>query len=280
MLVNGLEILVGCDPELFVKKGGEFVSAHGLVPGTKKDPHPVPCGAIQIDGMALEFNINASATEDDFVTNITAVMAELVNRVPDYEVCAVPTADFSQAVFDAAPPEALELGCDPDYDAYTGRANEKPDGKVMFRTASGHIHIGWTNGADIADPDHIAACRAMCKELDILLGIPSMLWDKDNKRRTLYGKAGCYRVKSYGVEYRTLSNRWLSDEKLMRFVFQQVMRAVSNLTTGKKVDQLHQVWPVEIARELINDGRSEQAMRWSDYSDSIPPCIEAEVIQG
>lgn len=273
MLVNGIEILVGCDPELFIQKDGEFVSAHGLIPGTKKDPYKVPCGAIQIDGMALEFNIDPAATEDEFVNNIKVVMGDLIKRVDGFTVHAVPTAEFSQEVFDTAPPEALELGCDPDYNAYTGLANDKPDGAVNFRTASGHIHIGWTDGAELNDPEHVAACQSICRELDILLGIPSMMWDGDNKRRTLYGKAGCYRVKPYGVEYRTLSNRWLSDELLMRFVYNQVIRAIGNLTTGKRKDQLNQLWPMDKVVDVINNGKSDQAERWSDYSDSIPPVV-------
>ena len=53
------KILVGCDPEIFVKQAGVFKSAHGLVVGDKKDPQKVNKGAVQVDGMALEFNITS-----------------------------------------------------------------------------------------------------------------------------------------------------------------------------------------------------------------------------
>ena len=56
------QILVGCDPEVFVAKGGKFISAHGMIPGTKKAPHKVERGAVQVDGMALEFNIDPAAS--------------------------------------------------------------------------------------------------------------------------------------------------------------------------------------------------------------------------
>jgi hypothetical protein len=40
-------------------------------------------------------------------------------------------------------------------------------------------------------------------------------------RRELYGKAGAFRPKPYGVEYRVLSNRWLNSEALIRWVYNQ-----------------------------------------------------------
>ena len=42
----------------------------------------------------------------------------------------------------------------------------------------------------------------------------------------MYGKAGAFRPKTYGVEYRTLSNAWLFSKKLQSFVYRGVQRAV------------------------------------------------------
>ena len=36
-----MEILVGCDPEVFVKQGGVFKSAFGLIQGDKANPQKV-----------------------------------------------------------------------------------------------------------------------------------------------------------------------------------------------------------------------------------------------
>ena len=68
-----MEILVGCDPEVFVKKNNQFVSAHGLIRGDKKNPFPVKDGAVQVDGMALEFNINPAHSENEFVFSVQSV---------------------------------------------------------------------------------------------------------------------------------------------------------------------------------------------------------------
>ena len=56
------KILVGCDPEVFVKQNGVFKSAFGLIKGDKKNPQKIRNGAVQVDGMALEFNIDPAAS--------------------------------------------------------------------------------------------------------------------------------------------------------------------------------------------------------------------------
>jgi len=230
MKIGKFNVLLGADPELFVSKGGEFVSAHGMVEGTKKKPFPVKNGAVQVDGMALEFNIDPAENSLEFANNLDSVMLQLGAMVPEYNLEAVPVAHFSKEVMEAAPREALELGCEPDFNAWEGgRANPTPNGDVDFRTAAGHIHIGWTEGIDINDVGHVEACILLAKQLDFYLGLPSILLDPDNKRRELYGKAGAFRVKTYGMEYRVLSNFWLKDRSLMRWVHTNTMEAFSNL---------------------------------------------------
>ena len=75
----------------------------------------------------------------------------------------------------------------------------------------------------------------LTRELDFYLGLPSLFWDEEDGRRAMYGKAGAYRVKSYGVEYRSLSNAWVGDEGLMRIVYRNTAMAVKQLLDGKSV---------------------------------------------
>ena len=231
-----LNILVGADPEVFVRKVGkkQFQSAHGLIVGDKKNPQKVNMGAVQVDGMALEFNIDPAKDEAEFVRNITGVMKIMSEMVPDYELVPVPVANFTQRVMDAAPPEALELGCDPDFNAWNnGEANPRPNGAVNFRTGAGHVHIGWTNGVDVADPGHKEACIMAAKQLDFYLGLSSLIYDKDTKRRTMYGAQGAFRPKPYGVEYRVLSNAWLQSEELIAWVYRTTVKGIQDLFDGK-----------------------------------------------
>jgi len=227
-----MNILVGADPEVFVRQNGVFLSAHGLIKGDKKNPFPVHKGAVQVDGMALEFNIDPASSSDEFIINIEEVYATLRAMVPDYEVVAVPVADFDEMYMKEQPEEALELGCDPDFNGWEGGANPRPDGGRSFRTASGHVHIGWTRGEDVTDREHFTKCCHVAKQMDFYLGLPSLVYDKDSRRRELYGKAGCFRPKPYGSEYRTLSNMWLNSKELIGWVFNNVQTGMHRLIKG------------------------------------------------
>lgn len=246
------QVLVGSDPEIFVKKNGVFVCAHDLIPGTKEKPHKVDKGAVQVDGFALEFNIDPAGNVEDFVTNHQTVLAILAKMVPGYELATVPVADFTPEYMASCPAEAKILGCDPDFNAYTGGVNEKPQADLPMRTASGHVHIGWGNGMSEHD-DH---CRAVAIQMDFVLGLPSLFYDSDTRRRSMYGKAGCYRPKSYGVEYRTLSNAWLLDINRMKWVFQQVQKGMRDLFDGAA----HYETYGDISR-IINESNKDEAMR-------------------
>lgn len=233
-------ILVGCDPEQFVKQNGVFKSAYGLIKGDKKNPQKVRNGAVQVDGMALEFNIDPAKSEDEFCFSVQDVLAQMAAMVPGYEVVSVPVAHFAPDYMAAQPVEALELGCDPDFNAWeNGAANPRPDGNRPMRTASGHVHIGWTEDEKITDPDHIYRANLVVKNLDFFLGLASLEYDKEVMRREMYGKAGACRYKSYGVEYRTLSNAWLQSEKLMRWVFRSAKRGVEETMAGNFLFERH-----------------------------------------
>lgn len=269
-------ILIGCDPEVFVKQGEIYKSAHGLIRGDKKNPQRVNKGAVQVDGMALEFNIDPAASEDEFVLNVNTVFDQLKLMVPTYEIAITPTADFDPEYMDAQPEEAKELGCDPDYNAYTGFENPKPNGKRPFRTASGHVHIGWTSGQDIQDPQHIADAHMVGRQMDYFLGLGSMLFDNDQKRRSMYGKAGCVRIKPYGVEYRTLSNAWLKSPELMRWVFRNAKLGVEKLMAGEDYTMHSKCGKNDYARRII-DGEmklnSREVQTYLDYFNLEVPNV-------
>jgi hypothetical protein len=238
-----VQILIGADPEVFVFDKGrkDFVSAHGMVEGTKEKPTPVEAGAVQVDGMALEFNINPASTMEEFIHNINTVKKNLHQMigVEAYDLVAKPSIHFSEKVWQETPKEAKELGCTPDFNAWDdGNTNPRPENDGTLRTGAGHVHIGWGSGFDVTDPDHLAACTAVVKQLDCSLGLASVQWDKDNERRKLYGKAGAFRPKPYGVEYRVLSNAWVNDEKLSAYVYSLTMKACQDLMEGKKYEDV------------------------------------------
>lgn len=233
-----MEFKIGADPEFFLrdKATGKFVSAHGIIPGTKRNPLKVEKGAVQVDGMALEFNIDPVTDADSWVGNITTVIAQMREMVDSQlEFVFQPTAQFGKEYIDSQPEAAKELGCEPDYNAYTGEVNPKPNADLGFRTASGHVHIGWTDQQDITDSEHLDACKMLVKQLDCFLASAAFAWDRDDIRQTMYGAPGAFRPKHYGVEYRVLSNAWLNDERSMRYVFNQTQQAANSLMQQMKV---------------------------------------------
>ena len=234
-----LVISIGADPEVFLKnkKTGQIVSAHDLMPGTKEEPHKVQSGAIQVDGLAAEFNIDPALDANQFTTNIQTVMGELQKQVGnDYEFAIQPTAMFDEGYFKSLPEFNRTLGCVPDWNGWTGQLNDKPDGDVYQRAAGGHVHIGWGKNMDPMDPMHIEDCAKVARQLDYYLGMYSLHWDKDVERRKMYGKAGCFRPKEYGMEYRTLSNAWLLSPKLQKWVFNAAYKGFKDLINGDAVE--------------------------------------------
>lgn len=233
--MSDIELKIGADPEFFLtdKKTGKFVSAYGMIEGTKASPKKVDHGAVQVDGMALEFNIDPVGTVQTFRRNVNAVLEQLREMVPeDYDFTFTSVATFGEKYIEEQPEVAKILGCEPDFDAWSGKANPTPDAKLPFRTASGHIHIGWTEDQDISNPEHIEACQMLVKQLDLWVGAMSVIFDPNPTRRDLYGKAGAYRPKPYGVEYRVPSNFWLKNEKVMDLVFNRTKEAFKTLMRG------------------------------------------------
>lgn len=228
-----MNILIGCDPELFVKDfNGSLLSAHAMIPGTKKYPHHVEKGAVQVDGMALEFNIDPAYTEQMFVDNVIHVMAQM-NRMIRGHFYINPVAHFGEEMIKAQPKEAVELGCDPDYNGWSKEVNTPPNVNAPFRTASGHIHVGWGEKRDMSSAMSFFEAADMACQLDFYLGLPSLLIDKDTTRKELYGKAGAFRNKPYGMEYRVLSNFWLTDPYLMGWAYRAARKGAEDMLTEK-----------------------------------------------
>lgn len=247
-------IKIGADPELFVrnKETKAFISAHDLIPGTKEKPYPVNYGAVQVDGVAAEFNINPSINSSGFVDSIAHVRAELAAMVGSgNELVTEPVAYFDPAYFKSLPETARVLGCNPDWDAWTGNVNEPPDGSsTTMRTGAGHIHLGWGDKFDVNSPAHVEDCRLVVRQMDYFLGAYSLMWDNNSERRKLYGKAGAFRPKPYGVEYRPLSNVWLKSPVLQAWVWNAAYAGLKSLLSGK--DPIESVFG-DLAKTVIND---------------------------
>lgn len=216
---------LGCDPELFlIDVTGQLKSAIGLIGGSKEVPQQLPdLGdgfAVQEDNVAMEFNIPAASDAHEFIMSLDKALSYLGDAVGNrygLKLATISAASFPESELQT--PAALVFGCDPDYNAWTGNRNPKPKAEDKnLRSCGGHIHVGYDK--EQARPD------AVIRYMDLFLGVPSILMDSGDLRKELYGKAGAYREKSYGVEYRTLSNFWIFQKQLVQWAWDNTERAV------------------------------------------------------
>lgn len=240
---------IGSDPEAFLFIGKDPISAIGLVPGSKKEPFRISDDeSVQVDNVAIEFNVKPTLDPAEFMASLGKCVAWMDQHVqsinPLIRVSFTPSVEFSADQLESK--AARVFGCDVDYNAWTGLPNARPNPKKnpTLRSCGGHIHLGYA--IKLNPDDELRLIRL----LDQHVGIYTAYICKDERRMKLYGKAGAFRPKPYGIEYRTPSNTWLSDEGYITEVFKRVKFAVEKFNDGEDA-------PEEI-RSIINDAAIEE----------------------
>jgi len=208
---------IACDPEVFLFDGKQIVSAIGKL-GTKK------CGdvAVEEDNVLAEFQIEPTTYRGTFVERVGKGI-QAIKDVSGMDIRIQSSHTFTKEYLKSLSPKAFVFGCSTDRNAYTEAVNPKPNPYTNLRCGGGHLHI------DVHKKRREQRVMIV-KLLDLYLGVPSVLLDSDRARRRLYGKAGAYRPKQYGLEYRTLSNFWLRSDKLIGWVFDQTEKALETST--------------------------------------------------
>ena len=261
---------IGSDPEVWLRdSNNNLVSAIKIIDGTKHKPLKTPNGFIQHDGLAAEFNSNPANSLSEFINNHKLIIKDLEDYIKPFDLkidLITSIQDTSLLLSELGNEEALRSGCIPDYDAWRLAINPRANyHKNSLRCVGGHLHIAFDQA--VGSPlNRIKMVRA----LDMVLGVPSILYDDDKLRRTMYGRAGAFRPKdindgdSYdGLEYRTLSPFWLKSEEIMEFIYRGVefcynnLEEVSNKAVGLKDDIV----------SIINSGDRERAVIFCKTND-------------
>ena len=216
---NG-SITFGTDIEYILSdEHGTYRAAIPFIEGSKAEPQLLRGGNAQKDNVAFEVAIDYSAHPNDVICNMGKVLHGAYTMIPEgWELNAIPSALFPDE--ELIDPIAKEFGCDPDFDAKTGHTNVMDVSGVHpnFRSFGLHVHTG-RRGIRVDKTHELARYHVIAS--DFVLGLFSTIVDNSKaalERRKLYGKPSAYRMKPYGVEYRTLSNFWSKSPILMELL--------------------------------------------------------------
>jgi len=251
-----MKFSMGSDPEFMLQTpSGQFVSAIGIVPGTKYTRHHIGPHEYYYDNVMAECAVAPASSKEGMVANFRDCFQKFAGLVRPYRL--LPRASQDYPVSELAHDDAKSIGCDPEYCVYDLTNASPPTEEFQtgtLRTAGGHVHLG----AKIAQ-DEFGSIFTI-RMLDLFLGIPSIYIDPDRttkRRKKLYGKAGRYRQPAHGVEYRSLGNFWLWSPTFVELVFDICEFTLDFVEQGRYLD----FWTINYERL-----QSDEAWNEPDFS--------------
>jgi hypothetical protein len=240
-------IPLGSDPELFcVGKSGVVIPAWKFLPSKA-----VAGGGPYWDGWQAEFNTSPRACLAYFTDQVQAQLRKLYTSLQAYRLGARLTIKngirLSERARQLAAEEHVALGCAPSMNAY----GEAPPMTLLSprqrpeRYAGWHMHFG-------LGPLSQEAAVPIVKLLDKMLGVALVSLCQgyeDTTRRTMYGRAGEYRLPPHGLEYRVPSSAIGAAPGIHHLVYELGRQAVRIAMMG-----LAELWDCgeDEARRIIN----------------------------
>lgn len=277
---------IGADPEFFIEDmQGNIVPSTVLFKDKRGAGRYIdtPYSKWIPDGVQIELNLKHPFSCREVMGGHIAVSFDQLVPVLDklgYKLSWKQSVEITPDVLLQMPPEDRKFGCNQSFNIYDSSATIKVDGETyMFRACGGHIHLGlqtgfpsiWNNNTWIGRPV-VDRRHDLVPLLDIFVGIPSVIVDRDPgqvERRRNYGRAGEFRLPTYGLEYRTLSSFWLKDYILLSMVMGLTRHAVNVLEASLNpslgftgvVDKLYTLINPNEVRSIIDandaDGATE-----------------------
>lgn len=231
------EIALGADPEIFLERAdGTLIPAFTFLP-SKYEPLRTPEEGCNYywDGFQAEFNIVPSVDINDCLKSVRfglkALHRAAQNSDPTARLSLKTVVETPLEMLASLPPEFVEFGCMPSYNAYNISGLGLDGINCPYRFAGGHIHFG------IARSDEaMNAIPSIMRALDAILGVAcvSLFENFDNPvRRKYYGLVGEHRLPPHGLEYRSLSDAWLFNPKLASTVLDFARKIVVWTVNGK-----------------------------------------------
>jgi len=214
---------IGTDPEIFLKSGRNVIPAFKFLPKKENGIQKGVYGTtVYNDGFQAEMSCAPSGCIAHVIDDVQAGLKKLAELGRKYDPKAVlsleNTPHVSAATLKDTPEEYVIFGCKPSFNAYE-RGGEQIDDprRLLRRFSGGHLHFSFGYARNFNQNQDFfqkkETIEPIVKDLDALLGIyfvGAAAEIDDPVRRRYYGLAGEYRLPPHGVEYRVLSNAWLS----------------------------------------------------------------------
>lgn len=243
-------ITLGSDPELhiFDQQKRRIVSAIPVVQKDKNSPIHLGDGIhTYADNVLIEATFPPATEKKEFIGRFKNAFSKMQNFLGDrYRL--VPKAAHTYHKDELKDNRAWEIGCSPNFDAYSVSINESTPFKTGLRTGSCHIHVG---NEKLQDFD---TRISTIKLLDVFLGCASVLFDRDKTskaRRQYYGTASEHRPTSFGLEYRVLSPFVLNSPETIDLTVDLVNHTLTHVFKNTINDVLQLVKPEDV-RAAIN----------------------------
>jgi hypothetical protein len=251
-------VMMGCDPEFFFVDGrGKVIGSEKVLPekGLKYDEakpntyfnnentYNYDKPIFIIDGVQAEINPEPNTCRALLANDIHACFLKLRKMLKKnghkLSIKFDPLVNITQKELDSLSEKSRIFGCDPSLNIYQTRnqarirVNPK---KYLKRSAGGHIHLGADTWQRVLRRK-LKNAEVVVPILDLVVANTCVLIDRhpgNKERRANYGRCGEYRIKPYGIEYRSISNFWLNAYQLMSFVMGLSRQAVDMIYESKK----------------------------------------------
>lgn len=214
-----MKITFGSDPELLiVDDNNDPKSAIDIIHGSPDDRVTILGHQFYYDNVLAECAVKPGSSKKEVLNNFKECLGIYADIVKPYKLSVTACVDFPADQLNNE--IARKAGCAIDSCAYELKMKDPPKDLIKngnMRSCGGHIHLGSELLASDG-PEPILAIYM----LDLFIGVSSLHLDRDPtslRRRLIYGKAGRYRSKDYGLEYRSLGNFWLMSPKMTELIY-------------------------------------------------------------
>jgi len=243
---------IGIELELATYLKGEPVVAGRFMNACKDKPAEINGHLIHRDASMVELAMKSAGCPRELAHNYQDALSIVVALLPDdVSLLAAPAVEYTSEEL-KRDPYASVMGCSASRNVYLA---EPTPSEYQDNTRYSGMHVN----IQVDDPREEDALA-----LDVYLGLFSVIhWEQEHKeaiikRRECYGQAGEFRIKDFGIEYRTLPS-CAFDPMHTQTVWQLVDQALS--CTPQQIDamipRMEDIWKAiqtcdaELAHDLI-----------------------------